>query len=81
MTGSDGSYDYSDADESETGETPPGQPWYRRPIVSVTIGFVVAVLVGLAIFALADKSSDHSGTTQTPTSPTAPVGVHSPGTP
>jgi hypothetical protein len=81
VTGSEGSFDYSDAEEGETGETPPDQPWYRRPIISLTIGFFVAMLLGLAIFFLADKTSGHSGTTQTPTSPTAPVNAPAPATP
>ena len=80
MNGSEGSFDYSDADKGETGETPPDQPWYRRPIVSLTVGFFAAILLGLAIFFLADKTSGHSGTTQTPTSPTAPVSVPAPAT-
>jgi uncharacterized protein involved in exopolysaccharide biosynthesis len=73
VTSSEGSYDYSDAQESETGETPPGQPFWRRPIISLTLGLFAFILLGLAIFLLADKTSEHSGTTQTPTSPTAPV--------
>ena len=81
MTGGEGSYDYSDAEKGETGETPPDQPWYRRPIVSLTIGFFVAILLGLGIYLLADKTSGHGGTTQTPTSPTAPVSVPASGTP
>jgi hypothetical protein len=79
VTSSESSHDHSNPDEGETGEAPPDQPWWRRPIVSLTIGFFIAVLVGLAIYLLADKTSEHSGTTQTPTSPTAPVSVPAPG--
>jgi hypothetical protein len=81
VTGSEGSFDYSHAEEGETGQAPPDQPWYRRPIVSLTIGFFVAILLGLAIFFLADRTTGHGGTTQTPTSPTAPASVPAPATP
>ena len=43
VTGSEGSYDHGDADEGEAGEAPPAEPWYRKPIVSLTIGFFVAI--------------------------------------
>lgn len=79
VTGSEGSDDHGDADEGEAGEAPPAESWYRKPIVSLTIGFFVAMLLGIGIYLLADKNSGHSGTTQTPTSPTAPASVPAPG--
>lgn len=81
MTGTEGLSDSGDAPEGATGDTPPDEPWYRRPIVSLTVGFFAAILLGVAIFLLADKTSGHNGTTQTPTSPTAPVSVPAPSNP
>jgi cytoskeletal protein RodZ len=63
-----GYYDYND-----DGNQPPPQgsgPWYRNPIVLVALGLFVAILLGLAFYLLADQTSGHGGTTQTPTSPT-----------
>ena len=62
-----GYYDYSDG-----GQPPPHppSPWYRNPIVLVALGLFVAILLGLAFYLIADRSTGHGGTTQTPTSPT-----------
>jgi len=62
-----GYYDYSDG-----GQPPPHppSPWYRNPIVLVGLGLFVAILLGLAFYLIADRSTGHGGTTQTPTSPT-----------
>lgn len=81
MDGNEDSFDSRDAKEGETGGAEPDEPWYRKPIVSLTIGFLVAVLLGVTIFLLADKTSEQSGTTQTPTSPTAPANVPASGNP
>jgi hypothetical protein len=70
-----------DADEGEAGVTPPHEPWWRKPIVSLVIAVLVAFALGIAIFLFADKTSEHSGTTQTPTSPTAPASAPAAPTP
>ncbi|UMB67782.1 hypothetical protein [Mycobacterium paraterrae] len=70
---SEESFDPGDGAAGETGETPPDEPWWRKPIVSLTVAVLVAFLLGITIFLLADRNSEHSGTTQTPTSPTAPA--------
>ncbi len=66
---------YYDSSGQEEGDSPPEQPWYRKPIVSLTVGLFAAMLLGLAIYLLADKTKGHSGTTQTPTSPTTSAAV------
>jgi hypothetical protein len=73
MSGSEDSSDSGYAKKGESGVTPPDQPLWRRPIISLTVGFFVAVLLGIGIFLLADKHRGNIGTIQTPTSPTAPV--------
>ena len=45
-------------------------PWYRNPIILVALGLFVAILLGLALYLIGDRSTGHGGTTQTPTSPT-----------
>ena len=64
-----GYYDYSDSGDDGHG---PKQrpPWYRNPIVLVALGLFVAILLGLALYFLADQTRGSGGTTQTPTSPT-----------
>jgi hypothetical protein len=69
-----GYYDYSDAggDGHEPNERP---PWYRSPIVLVAVGLFAAILLGLALYFLADQTRGSGGPTQTPTSPTTSTGV------
>ena len=50
-------------------------PWYRNPIVLVALGLFVAILLGLALYFLADQTHGRGGPTQTPTSPTTSTGV------
>jgi cytoskeletal protein RodZ len=64
-----GYYDYSDS--VDDGHEPKHRPpWYRNPIVLVALGLFVAILLGLAVYFLADQTRGGGGTTQTPTSPT-----------
>ena len=64
-----GYYDYSDS--GDDGHEPKHRPpWYRNPIVLVALGLFVAILLGLALYFLADQTHGSGGTTQTPTSPT-----------
>ncbi len=65
-----GYYDYSDEADGDQPPSQGGGPWYRNPIVLVALGLFVAILLGLAFYLLADQTSGHGGTTQTPTSPT-----------
>ena len=69
-----GYYDYSESggDGHEPKHRP---PWYRNPIVLVTLGLLVAILLGLALYFLADQTHGSGGPTQTPTSPTTSTGV------
>ena len=64
-----GYYDYSDSgvDGHEPKHRP---PWYRNPIVLVALGLFVAILLGLALYFLANQTHGSGGPTQTPTSPT-----------
>ncbi len=48
-------------------------PWYRRPIISLSAALFAAILLGLAIYFLADQTRGSGGTKQTPTSPTTPT--------
>jgi hypothetical protein len=69
-----GYYDYSES--GDDGHEPKHRsPWYRNPIVLVTLGLFVAVLLGLALYFLADQTHGSGGPTQTPTSPTTSTGV------
>jgi hypothetical protein len=68
-----GYYDYSDPGDG--GHEPNHRPWYRNPIVLVAVGLFVAILLGLALYFLADQTRGSGGTTQTPTSPTTSTGV------
>jgi hypothetical protein len=61
-----GYYDYG----QEQGDPDRGKPWYRRPIISLTVGLFAAILLGMALYLLADQTQGTGGTTQTPTSPT-----------
>jgi hypothetical protein len=61
-----GYYDYG----QEHGDPERGKPWYRRPIISLTVGLFAAILLGMALYLLADQTQGTGGTTQTPTSPT-----------
>jgi cytoskeletal protein RodZ len=69
-----GYYDYSDS--GDDGHGPKHRPpWYRNPIVLVALGLFVAILLGLALYFLADQTRGSGGTTQTPTSPTTSTGA------
>jgi hypothetical protein len=63
-----GYYDYRD-DDGHDPKHP--SPWYRNPIVLVALGLFAAILLGLALYFLADQTHGSGGPTQTPTSPTA----------
>jgi cytoskeletal protein RodZ len=68
-----GYYDYSDS--GDDGHEPKHRPpWYRNPIVLVALGLFVAILLGLALYFLADQTHGSGGPTQTPTSPTTSTG-------
>jgi hypothetical protein len=74
-----GHYDYSDS--GDDGHEPKHRPpWYRNPIVLVTLGLFVAILLGLALYFLADQTHGSGGPTQTPTAPTTSTGVTTPTT-
>jgi len=74
-----GYYDYSDSDDD--GHEPKHRPpWYRNPIVLVALGLFVAILLGLALYLLADQTRGSGGTTQTPTSPTTSTTTEAPTT-
>jgi cytoskeletal protein RodZ len=69
-----GYYDYSDS--GDDGHEPKHRsPWCRNPIVLVALGLFVAILLGLALYFLADQTHGSGGPTQTPTSPTTSTGV------
>jgi cytoskeletal protein RodZ len=69
-----GYYDYNDS--GDDGHEPKHRsPWYRNPIVLVALGLFVAILLGLALYFLADQTHGSGGPTQTPTSPTTSTGV------
>jgi cytoskeletal protein RodZ len=63
-----GLYNYSGEEQG----SPERSSWYRNPIVLVTLGLFVAILLGLAFYLLADQTNGTGGTTQTqtPMSPT-----------
>jgi cytoskeletal protein RodZ len=61
-----GYYDYSGEEQG----SPERSSWYRNPIVLVVLGLFVAILLGVALYFLADQTNSNGGTTQTPTSPT-----------
>lgn len=67
-----GFYDYTD---QGAGDLPGGTPWYRKPIILVGLGLFAAILLGLALYFLADQSTGTGGPTRTPTSPTTSAGV------
>ena len=51
-----GYYDYGD---KEQGDPEQGKPWYRRPIISLTVGLFAAILLGMALYLLADRTQRH----------------------
>ena len=74
-----GYYDYDDSgDDGHEPEHRP--PWYRNPIVLVALGLFAAILLGLALYLLADQTRGSGGTTQTPTSPTTSTTTEAPPT-
>jgi cytoskeletal protein RodZ len=69
-----GYYDYSES--GDDGHEPKHRPpWYRNPIVLIALGLFAAILLGLALYFLADQTHGSGGPTQTPTSPTTSTGV------
>jgi len=64
-------------DYGDDGQLPPhpGSPWYRKPIVLLVLGLFAAILLGLAIYVAADRSTGHGGSTPTSTSPTTSTTV------
>ena len=69
-----GYYDYSDS--GDDGHKPIDRPpWYRNPIVLVALGLFAAILLGLALYFLADQTHGSGGPTKTPTSPTTSTGT------
>ena len=75
-----GYYDYNDS--GDDGHEPEHRsPWYRNPIVLVALGLFAAILLGLALYLLADQTHGSGGPTQTPTSPTTSTGVTTTTTP
>jgi cytoskeletal protein RodZ len=70
-----GYYDYS-GDAGDGKHDPDHRPpWYRKPIVLVALGLFAAILFGLALYLLADRTNGSGGPTQTPTSPTTSTGA------
>jgi cytoskeletal protein RodZ len=65
-----GYYDYGSQEEGEEGDPERGTPWYRRPIISLTLAGAALVLVGIGLYYLADQTQGTGQTTVTPTSPT-----------
>jgi hypothetical protein len=66
---------YIDYGDDGPQQPQPGSPWYRKPIVLLVLGLFAAILIGLAIYVLADRTHGSGGSTQTPTSPTSSTGV------
>jgi cytoskeletal protein RodZ len=74
-----GYYDYSDS--GDDGHEPKHRrPWYRNPIVLVALSLFAAILLGLALYFLADQTHGSGGPTQTPTSPTTSTTTEAPTT-
>ncbi|MDT5019820.1 MAG: hypothetical protein QOI33_344 [Mycobacterium sp.] len=77
MTGNEPPEDPSEAptgyyasDSQEEGDPERKTPWYRRPIISLTVAGCALILVGVGLYYLADQTQGTSETTVTPTSPT-----------
>lgn len=69
-----GYYDYSDP--GDDGHEPKHRPpWYRNPIVLVAVGLFAAIVLGLALYFLADHTHGSGGPTQTPASSTTSTGA------
>jgi hypothetical protein len=62
-----GYIDYGDDGQQQP---EPGSPWYRTPVFLLAVGLFAAILIGLAIYAVADRTHGRGGSTPTPTSPT-----------
>ncbi len=63
-----GFYDFGNQGDPER-----GTPWYRKPVVLLAAVLFAAMLLGLAIYFLADQTGGTGGAKQTPTSPTTPT--------
>jgi cytoskeletal protein RodZ len=61
---------YYASDSQEEGDPERGTPWYRRPIISLTLAGCALLVVGIGLYYLADQTQGTSETTVTPTSPT-----------
>lgn len=57
-------------ESSGQGDPERGAPWYRKQVVLIALGLFVAILLGVAVYFLADQTHGTGGTTKTPTSPT-----------
>lgn len=64
---------YYASDSQEEGAPERKTPWYRRPIISLTVAGCALILVGVGVYYLADQTQGTSETTVTPTSPTTPT--------
>jgi cytoskeletal protein RodZ len=64
---------YYASDSQEEGAPERKTPWYRRPIISLTLAGCTLLLIGLGVYYLADQTQGTSETTVTPTSPTTPT--------
>jgi hypothetical protein len=67
-----GYIDYGDDGQQQP---EPETPWYRKPIILVALGLFAAILIGLAIYVVADWTHGGGGSTPTPTSPTTSTAV------
>jgi hypothetical protein len=70
-----GYYDYGGYGDDGQQQPEPGSPWYRRRVVLLVLGLFAAVLLGLAIYLVADRSNGRGGSTPTSTSPTTSTAV------
>lgn len=66
-----GLYDYGSGGQGDPERG--AAPWYRRPVLSLSVALFAAMLLGVAIYFLADQTRGSGGTKQTPTSPTTPT--------
>jgi hypothetical protein len=67
-----GYIDYGDDGQQQP---EPETPWYRKPAILVALGLFAAILIGLVIYVVADRTHGGGGSTPTPTSPTTSTAV------
>ena len=70
-----GYYDYGGYGDDGQQQPEPGSPWYRRRTVLLVLGLFAAILLGLAIYVVADRSNGRGGSTPTSTTPTTSTAV------